>query len=220
MATGLSDCVEDDGDADRLALTLSALRIVHDVNTVQISEANLRLRSENEYLRSRLHDCTAGVANLVIGEFYQFSTSEMYSLHVSKDREELMQDRVLNDSALRQWDGQALNLTEQRYPLAGPVYRYIGYREGVDYSYPYARRKRSVSVRSYEFELPILASTVPGEPLEEDCVSKNGFVLIEIRDATLHWLERVEEPHNITLLTGEPGRYGQVPAWLGFGPLC
>ena len=49
MATGSSDCVEDDGDADRLALTLSALRIVHDVNTVQISEANLRLRSENEY---------------------------------------------------------------------------------------------------------------------------------------------------------------------------
>ena len=59
-----------------------------------------------------------------------------------------------------------------------------------------------------------------GEPLEEDCVSKNGFVLIEMRDARLHWLERVEEPHNITLLTGEPGRYGQVPAWLGFGPLC
>ena len=159
MATGSSDCVEDDGDADRLALTLSALRIVHDVNTVQISEANLRLRSENEYLRSRLHDCTAGVANLVIGEFYQFSTAEMYSLHVSKDREELMQDRVLNDSALRQWDGQALNLTEQRYPLAGPVYRYIGYREGVDYSYPTRdgndRSQSGATNSSYRFSLPL-----------------------------------------------------------------
>ena len=167
-----TDGVPADADADDDAvLTLQALNIVTCAVDARVAEANARLRAQNRALRARLTDWDAGAVEPKVGKYYQFSDPGLYHFHVSRRHDMLRETCILSGEILGAND-EWHRLVSDRFPLSGPVYRYLGHRSETEFEYPCAARKRTVKARSHIFELPVAAATVdhecraaPGEPL-------------------------------------------------------